>query len=60
MAHDYRRGRAMEIDAMYGQPIARAERAGVAMPLTRMLAGQLEFLAHERGPREGPAGATTT
>jgi 2-dehydropantoate 2-reductase len=41
MRLDFDRGNPMEIDAIYSQPLARAESFGFAMPLTRMLRDQL-------------------
>lgn len=44
MKLDYDNRREIEIDAMYTAAIARARRAGVAMPKTAMLADALRFL----------------
>jgi 2-dehydropantoate 2-reductase len=37
-------GRAMEVDAMLGEPLRRAARSGTAMPATAVLRDQLQFL----------------
>lgn len=44
MLQDRRAGRAMEIDALFRAPVARARRAGVAMPRTEVLAAELALL----------------
>ena len=48
MKLDYDSGRPLEVDAMYRAPLARARRAGAAMPRTAMLADSLTFLAARR------------
>lgn len=44
-------GRPMEVDAMLGEPLRRAARAGVAMPGVAVLHRQLSFLDRRRGQR---------
>lgn len=44
MRLDYKAGRPMELQAILGNPIAAAERAGAAMPKAQMLLDQLRFL----------------
>ncbi len=43
MMLDRLEGRPLELDAIYGQPLARAEKAGVDLPLVRMLHALLEL-----------------
>jgi 2-dehydropantoate 2-reductase len=44
MKLDHDAGRPMEIEAMYGAAVARARRAGFAMPRTEMLTDALAFM----------------
>lgn len=44
MRLDYRAGRAMELKAIFADPLAAASAAGVAMPQVEMLYRQLQFL----------------
>ncbi len=44
MKLDYDNGRTMEIEYMYGNPLAKAAAAGCAMPKTQMLAALLAFM----------------
>jgi 2-dehydropantoate 2-reductase len=52
MKLDHDAGRPMEVDAIYGAPVAAAGAAGFAMPRTAMLAAQLRFL--DRRPAPSP------
>jgi 2-dehydropantoate 2-reductase len=46
---DYLAGRAVEIEAIWGEPLRRAQSAGVAMPHLEKLYGQLKELTAGRG-----------
>jgi 2-dehydropantoate 2-reductase len=44
MMIDREMGRPMEVEAIYGEPVRRAEAVGVAVPKMRMLYEQLKLL----------------
>lgn len=46
---DYLEGRAVEIEAIFGEPLRRGEAADVPMPALRTLYCLLQHLVHERG-----------
>ena len=46
---DYLAGRAVEVEAIWGEPLRRAQAAGVAMPHLERLYGQLKELTAGRG-----------
>jgi 2-dehydropantoate 2-reductase len=46
---DYLAGRAVEVEAIWGEPLRRAQAAGVAMPHLGKLYGQLKELTAGRG-----------
>lgn len=49
MMLDYENGKAMELEAIYGNPIRAAASRGVDMPATRMLYQSLQFLQERAG-----------
>lgn len=53
MKRDADAGRPMEVDALLGAPLRRAERSGTAMPATRVLHDQLAFLDRRAGRAPG-------
>ena len=46
---DYLAGREVEVEAIWGEPLRRAQAAGVAMPHLGKLYGQLKELTAGRG-----------
>jgi 2-dehydropantoate 2-reductase len=48
MMLDFEAGRAMEIEAIYGNPLRAAQAAGAAAPMLKMLYRQLKFLDSNR------------
>ncbi|HYI62680.1 MAG TPA: 2-dehydropantoate 2-reductase [Acidimicrobiales bacterium] len=56
MRLDFDAGRDMEVDAIYGAPLAAARAAGVDLPATAVLAAQLRFLGAQAGAGGGEGG----